>query len=121
MKAQSGMETALVAAIVLAAFALTAGLAISRQNEVQSLQDGADRKASCHKIANEVSSVFTAGNGTTSYIKLEYEVQVVNDVANITGVVCSLCCNTTKNGQKSFNLSAGWLRIENRKGDIAVG
>ncbi|MBI2971314.1 MAG: hypothetical protein HYY37_02765 [Candidatus Aenigmarchaeota archaeon] len=121
MKAQTSMEIAAIASLVLIAFALAAGLAAAKSRDLETMRDAEDKKRACSAFAHEVNSVFAGGNGTVSLLQIAYGIQVVNDTANTTGVVCALCCNTTRNGQAAFTLPGGWVRIENRNGGIDVG
>ena len=93
---------------------------LAKQKDKENLEDFLKNRLACKAFSNEVQNVFLLGNGTKSTIKTGRDINVSHGVIVSGSVLCSACCNLTRNGSYAFNITAGVILIQNKNGDIIV-
>ena len=119
MKGQFSLEAVMTIVILLIIFSILLLDAIYKQNDADNLKLFLERKNACGKLSDEVQSIFVLGNGAETTITINKGLNVTNKLIYVEGVVCSLCCNVTKNSQSNFNV-VGTIKIKNIGGEIVV-
>ncbi len=114
------METIVLISLITVIVAILLFIDVSKHLEIEKLRTSSDKMSSCYKFSNEVASVYILGNGTVSSIKIDYNITFGNGTAFIDSVSCKICCNLTKNNSAVFNVSNGFVTVQNRNGDVIV-
>jgi len=78
-KSQVSMEFLFAVVFVLLILILLLGFVFQRKSELADTKDFLDKKAECLRVASLVSSVYSAGEGTTANINTDYLVTIYND------------------------------------------
>lgn len=120
MKAQVSIELISLIAILLIIFAFVLASAMEKNRLAENMKIYLEKKRDCERFANDVGAVFILGDGASSTIELNNNLSVINNTAYSENIFCNLCCNVTRNGQSSFNLTKGSVTIINANGDIIV-
>lgn len=118
-KAQGSFEILMAIGLMIFIFIILIYFSYDRRSELYGIEQVVNEKSECHKLSDVITSTFVSGVGTNITLKLDYDAAVDGTSGSVEvgddNYPCTLPLKsvTSPSGASSFNLSTGYIVVEN--------
>lgn len=120
LKAQMSYEAIFAFSAVLVTLTVVLSILTSQDTDNLNTVDFLENRAECLKLSNEISSVFSIGNGSASTISLLKAANISGTTIKVGSYICNACCNFTNGTASTFNLKTGAVKLLNSNIGVKV-
>lgn len=103
---------------VLVTLTVVLSILTSQDTDNLNTMDFLENRVECLKLSNEISSVFTLGNGGRSNLTLLRPANISGTTIRVGNYICDACCNFTNGVKDSFDIRTGHVSLVNNNGSV---
>ncbi len=122
-KAQAGIEFIIVVVTIFFLFGIIFFLTMDKRIELNDTELFVDMRSNCIRISNFINKAFFLGHGTEIVTKTNYDLVFRDNEILYTkdsGVECELIKSPINNGNATFEITKGNIKVSNKNDDIII-